>query len=335
MPTYTNPIADTSVQVNRIPVPVILCDVNGNGIALNAAGALPIASQAAASVSGTLQNAATATGNGTPLPVLGLSSVAATVTGITTATITWEATEDNTNWSSVNAVQSGTNTIGTTATANGDYVLSCAGFQQVRARISAYTSGTITVTAHAVPSQNEPRVVNANIVAGSAVIGSTTIQATSGTALTADQTNSILKTSLYGKNTAAADTNVSVDSGGAVRVSLQGNQTPVTGSAAVAANTSNSAALPAVASKTNYVTGFSVTTQGGTGAAAGAVTLTGVITGTMTFEAGAAANNPVQMFVTFPAPIPASAVNTAITVNVPTLGANTGAAACTIYGFVQ
>src|SRR5690349_16030812 len=72
--------------------------------------------------------------------------------------------------------------------------------------------------------------------------------------------------------------------GGVLRVSLQAQKTFVTGSAAVAANTSNSAALPAVSAKTNYITGFSVTTQGGTGAAAGAVTITGTITGTLTFE---------------------------------------------------
>lgn len=42
--------------------------------------------------------------------------------------------------------------------------------------------------------------------AGSNVIGSTTIQATSGTALQADQTNTILKTSLYVKKSANADT---------------------------------------------------------------------------------------------------------------------------------
>lgn len=123
--------------------------------------------------------------------------------------------------------------------------------------------------------------------------------------------------------------------GGVARVSLQSQGTPVTGSAAVAVNTSNSASLPAVASKTNYITGFSVTTQGGSAAAAGAVTITGTITGTLTFEVGGAAGNPVQVFVQFPSPIPASATNTAITVNVPALGANTGAAACTIYGFVQ
>ncbi len=121
----------------------------------------------AGSTSGNLQTAAVATGNGTPLVVLGYSTVVATVTGITTATITWEVTEDGTNWVSVNAIQSGTNTVNTTATANGDYVMSCAGFAQVRGRISAWTSGTITVTAHAVPGANEPRVVNANLVSGS------------------------------------------------------------------------------------------------------------------------------------------------------------------------
>jgi len=126
-----------------------------------------------------------------------------------------------------------------------------------------------------------------------------------------------------------------VDATGAARVSLQSQNTFVTGSAAVAANTSNSASLPAVAGKTNYMTGFSVTTQGGSSAAAGAVTITGTVTGTLTYEVGAAANSPLMLHVNFSSPIPASAANTAITVNVPALGATTGAAACTIYGFVQ
>lgn len=244
-----------------------------------------------------LQSAAAATGNGTSLQVSGMGAVIFTVSGTFAATITFEGTEDGTNWTSLKTFLLGTDTLATTTTTTGTFEAACAGLQLVRARVSSYSSGSVTVTANATVAPANPRTMDIASVGGTAVLA---------------------------------------DSGSnAMRVSLQAQGTPVTGSAAVAANNSNSAALPAVTSKTNYITGFSVTTTGGTGAAAGAVTITGVITGTLTYEAGAAANTPVQMFHTFPSPIPASAANTAITVNVPALGANTGAAACTVYGFVQ
>jgi hypothetical protein len=65
------------------------------------------------------------------------------------------------------------------------------------------------------------------LVAGSAVIGSTTIQTASGTALQADQTNTILKTSLYVKTSAAADTVLALGQAamaGSLPVTLANNQ---------------------------------------------------------------------------------------------------------------
>lgn len=100
----------------------------------------------------TLQNAATATGNGTPLAVDAFDQAAFQVTGITTATITWEATVDGTNYVAVSVIDlnSATRARATTATANGLYLLDgIGGLVLVRARISAYTSGTITVVARA------------------------------------------------------------------------------------------------------------------------------------------------------------------------------------------
>lgn len=176
MASYTNPIADTSIEVLRIPIPVLLSDLAGNSFTLQG-GAIPVQSQAASSASATLQNAAAANGNGTVFNVLGLSTIALTVTQTGfTGTVNFEGSEDGTNFDPINTVQSGTNTIatsvtGSTTTATHVYVLSCSGLQQVRARVSSFSAGTVTVTAHAVPSQNEPRVVNANVVAGSATIG--------------------------------------------------------------------------------------------------------------------------------------------------------------------
>ena len=98
-----------------------------------------------------MQNAAVATGNGTAIETTGAangacSTLAMQVTGITSATITFEATIDGTNWVAVLATNITSGTAATTATANGVYRLDCSGLASVRARISAWTSGTITVT---------------------------------------------------------------------------------------------------------------------------------------------------------------------------------------------
>jgi len=93
----------------------------------------------------TLQSGATATGNGTEMNVGGLPVVGLQVTGITTATITFEGTVDGSNWVAVRALNLGTGAVGTTATADGLYQVPVAGLDELRARISAYTTGTITV----------------------------------------------------------------------------------------------------------------------------------------------------------------------------------------------
>lgn len=114
--------------------------------------------------------------------------------------------------------------------------------------------------------------------------------------------------------------------------------TPVTASSGDIAAGTAAAALPAVAGKTNYITGFTVTGSGATVGAVVAVTVVGGISGTMTFTytaiAGAVLSNQ-PLIVSFPYPIPASAVNTAITVSCPTLG--TGAAHNTVnaFGYVK
>lgn len=102
-----------------------------------------------------MQSAATATGNGTALATTDAANGAHTtltmqVAGITTATITFEATVDGSNWVAVACTNLNDGTAATTATANGLYRLTCLGLVSVRARISAYTSGTITVIGVAV-----------------------------------------------------------------------------------------------------------------------------------------------------------------------------------------
>lgn len=101
----------------------------------------------------TLQSAAVATGNGTAVtctsgPEGSYATLALQVQGITTATITWEATIDGTNWVAVQATPLTTGTAATTATADGLFRVNVTGLVSFRARISAYTSGTITVTGY-------------------------------------------------------------------------------------------------------------------------------------------------------------------------------------------
>lgn len=99
----------------------------------------------------TLQSAAVATGNGTAVECTPVSdgpyySLTAQVQGITTATVTWEGTVDGSNWVAIQATNLNSGAAATTATADGLFRLTVLGLRQVRARISAYTSGTITVT---------------------------------------------------------------------------------------------------------------------------------------------------------------------------------------------
>jgi hypothetical protein len=112
--------------------------------------------------------------------------------------------------------------------------------------------------------------------------------------------------------------------------------TPVTAGSGNVANASAAATIPAVAGKTAYISGFDIQ---GAGATAGLIvnpTLAGIISGTRTYVYGAVAgaaliNQP--LCIRFNPAIPASAVNTAITVTCPALGAGNLFNAAHAYGF--
>jgi hypothetical protein len=96
-----------------------------------------------------LQAAAAATGNGTVFPMGGRQSAVFQVTGTFVGTVTWEGTVDGTNWGGVAVADlaSTTRARALTTTAPAIVLLDGAGgLQSVRARVSAWTSGTITVT---------------------------------------------------------------------------------------------------------------------------------------------------------------------------------------------
>jgi len=93
----------------------------------------------------TFQDAVEKARDGNPLAVDKLVSVGVQINGITTATITFEGTIDNTNWVAVLAANLNNGSTGTTATADGLYLVDVTALEQLRCRISSYTAGTITV----------------------------------------------------------------------------------------------------------------------------------------------------------------------------------------------
>lgn len=98
----------------------------------------------------TLQNAVAATGNGTAFEVGLYGGVAVQVTGTFSATITFEATIDRTNWIAIRADNLNDRSAATTATAAGIYQVPLSGVLQFRARVSSYSSGNVTVKARGV-----------------------------------------------------------------------------------------------------------------------------------------------------------------------------------------
>lgn len=92
------------------------------------------------------QSAIATNGNGTAMAVGGLPGVGVQITGLTTATVNWEATIDGTNWVAVQASNLNNGAVAATATANGLYYVPTPGVDQIRARISGHSSGTITIT---------------------------------------------------------------------------------------------------------------------------------------------------------------------------------------------
>lgn len=98
----------------------------------------------------------------------------------------------------------------------------------------------------------------------------------------------------------------------------------VSASSGNVANAIAAATLAASAGVTNYISGFEISGSGATAASVVTVTVTGLLGGTQSYTlavvAGAALGNPM-LAVQFAPPFPASAVNTAITVSCPALGA--------------
>ena len=99
-----------------------------------------------------LQSAAGATGDGTPFEVAGCASVGFQMTGTFVGTVTFECRLDGSTWDSLECKNVETGAKVTTATAPGTFTAAVGGIQEVQARVSAWTSGSITVDALATES---------------------------------------------------------------------------------------------------------------------------------------------------------------------------------------
>lgn len=217
----------------------------------------------------TLQNGATSAVAGTAMSVAGLSSatfnVNCSVTCAGGTTITFQGSSDGTNYASLSAVQIGTSTISTTVVnqASGTITLwqvPIGSLQLIRANITTYSSGTITVTATASAAPYDPKIINDNLF-----IGGTTVDGNSGNksaqtmrmVIATDQpqlTNKLLVTpdsvalpanqSVNAAQVAgnATDTNSGAKSAGTLRVVLATDQPALTNKLLV---TPDSVALPA------------------------------------------------------------------------------------------
>lgn len=76
----------------------------------------------------------------------GMGTAGIQLTGTLAGTLSFEVTNDNTNWVAARCTPPGTTTAVTSATAVGLWTCPVAGNQQLRARVSTYTSGTFVIT---------------------------------------------------------------------------------------------------------------------------------------------------------------------------------------------
>ncbi len=111
---------------------------------------------------------------------------------------------------------------------------------------------------------------------------------------------------------------------------------PITAASGNIANASAVATLPGVASKTTFITGFEITSDGaGTGACFNP-TVTGTITGTLTYTYCVPTGvllAATPLIVPFSIAIPASAANTSIVVTLPALGTGSTNATVVAHGY--
>jgi hypothetical protein len=145
----------------------------GNGVSGTGVQRVTIASDSTGQISQTaatmpaftqVQNAAVANGNGTNLPTTGYATAILNIVSSPSmsggTTINFEASVDNTTFVPILGHQIGVSgTLSTTTTTDGDFRFNVAGYAFLRARISAYSAGTINVKGYVSPLSAQPTTV--------------------------------------------------------------------------------------------------------------------------------------------------------------------------------
>jgi hypothetical protein len=203
---------------------------NGSTSPLNANlnGSLFVSQSPAAPISASMQTAAVANGNGNNLNVTGTAGAVLTVNCATCSggtQVNFQVSQDGTNFASINAIQlPGGSAPATSTTTSGITLWSIqvpAGATALRATVSAYSAGTVTVTGEAVPVGNglPSASISANggtLGNGQALVKGTTaaMTGTSATQIIAAVTGQRIYPNRYKcNNSSATDTLVQITDG--------------------------------------------------------------------------------------------------------------------------
>ena len=230
---------------------------------------------AAQPTAGTLQSAAVANGAGTVLSTVGEAVAILTVNCSSCSggtTVTFEGSQDGTNYTAINAAQLGTNTISsTTATAGLTYwQVPVSGLSSIEGVISAYSAGTVTVTGTTSPVTYDPNVSNTNIVSYPATNQGTNVAQVNGvTALTgagATGTGAQRVTTAQDTTTIAGSAPGTAGTASANVVSVQGaaSMTPVQVSPTTSANAVGNPFYVAPGTSANFAGAAPMQSTGGT-----------------------------------------------------------------------
>ncbi|MGZ8924557.1 MAG: hypothetical protein ACXW2E_01610 [Nitrososphaeraceae archaeon] len=133
------------------------------GIDQTTPGTTNAISQTTASINTTtMQNAVSATGNGTLLDVSGKSVAILQITGTFSAIVDFEASVDDTNWFSINATKLDNDSLMTSTSSTGLYRIACGGIKSLRARVTWSSGTSVTVIGRSTLANNNTNVVKLN-----------------------------------------------------------------------------------------------------------------------------------------------------------------------------
>ncbi len=227
-----------------------------------------------------LQTTATSNGDGTVFDITGYATVVLSVQGSLGggSTVNFEVSADGgTNWTAINGLNVGTTTTGASTTTTGDWTFNTAGYGKIRARVSSYGSGSITVRGVA------SVVAGSGGGAGGGGGGSVTSNLTQINGTTVSQ----------GNGTAGSGTQ---------RIAVSSDNTPfptIVSGAAKGATAANSATVSSVNSDCNaldvFMKGGTISVSGGSSAIAPGTAAT-YVSSDVPFAPGTSATDVWTMF---------------------------------------